>query len=602
VKTWFKKFFILSSIFLFISESAFSQQVPAKTDTVHIYSNIESYSKRSKFTMFLYGLIFEPQIKDQNKINNFNKQIQKPYNSFEGKIIRNINIKTLDPFGNSIADTIIAHQSFSSKAGNYLHIKTQNPTIRNLLLFHKNQKFDSLLVKESERLVRSRGFVRDVYFIVKSTSKKSDSVDVFIRELDTWSLIPEVIASASNNTVTLSEENFIGSGHEFRNSYSRNFSNGVNAFSTNYVLPNISNTYISTTLHYEFDGNKNFNKSLTIDRPFYSPFAKWAGGVTFECINFITVPLTLNYNTQDYWAGYAHRIFKGNTVEARTTNFISTVRYLRVRYLEKPSELDDPLHHYSNENFYLAGLGISTRKYVQDKYIFRFGITEDVPIGKVYGLTGGYQVKNNVSRLFLGARISAGNYYPWGYLSSSFEYETFFHASNPEQGNFTADITFFTRLFEIGKWKFRQFVKPQVTIGIHRFSYDSLTINDGFGIDGFQSTRLSGTSRYLLHLQTQAYAPWNLAGFRFGPFLSFSLGALGYADTKFKNEKVYSQIGLGVLIKNENLIINTFQFSISFYPQIPGDGYNIFKTNSFKTTDFGFSDFELGKPEAKIFQ
>jgi len=598
---WCKIIFILFCLLIVISGPTFSQEVPAKTDSTPIYKNIETYSKRSKFMMSMYELIFEPQIRNLNKRKTYKKLIQKPYSTFEGKIIRKISIETLDPFGYSIMDTI-SQLTFFSKTGNKSHIKSKYLTIRNLLLIHQNQKFDSLLVKESERLVRNRGYVRDASFFVKATSRNSDSVDIFIREIDNWSLVPEVEASTSGNTITLIEENFMGLGHEFRNSYSKDFSNGINAFLTNYTIPNILNTYISTTMHYEVDKFNNFNKSLIIERPFYSPLAKWAGGVSFKGINAITVPMNLKYNTQDYWAGFAQQIFNGNTIYERTTNLITTARFLRVRYMGKPSALDNPIPQYSNENFYLTGIGISTRKYVQEKYVYKYGITEDVPVGKVYGLTGGYQVKDNVDRLFLGARISAGNYFPWGYLSYNFEYGTFFHASKAEQGIFTTDANYFTDLMEIGNWKIRQFVKPELTIGINRFTYDSLTINDGFGLDGFKSTKLSGTSRLLLSFQTQVYAPWNFIGFRFGPFLNFTLGVLGNADTGFKSKRLYSQIGLGILIKNENLIINTFQFSISFYPQIPGDGYNIFKTNSFKTTDFGFSDFEIGKPATKVFQ
>jgi hypothetical protein len=308
------------------------------------------------------------------------------------------------------------------------------------------------------------------------------------------------------------------------------------------------------------------------------------------------------FNVQDYWVGNAMQIFKGNTENKRTTNFISTVRFLRIRYLEKAIEALDSLHIYGDENFYLAGIGISTRKYAQDKFIFNYGITEDVPIGKIYGLTGGYQEKNNTGRLYLGARISSGYYYPWGYLSSNFEYGTFFHASHAEQGVFTAGVNYFTGLLEIGKWKFRQFVKSQIAIGINRFSYDSLTLNDGYGLDGFNSPALSGTSRLLFTFQTQSYTPWNFIGFHFGPYLICSLGMLGNAVTGFKNSKIYSQIGLGILIKNEHLVFNTFQISISFYPIIPGKGQNVFKTNSFKTTDFGFRDFEIGKPAPVIYQ
>ena len=185
------------------------------------------------------------------------------------------------------------------------------------------------------------------------------------------------------------------------------------------------------------------------------------------------------------------QIFKGNTENDRTTNFISAVRFIRIRYLEKPIEMYDPQHMFSNEDFYLASIGISTRKYVQDKYIFKFGVTEDVPVGKVYSLTGGYQEKNNTGRLYFGARISLGNYYPWGYLSFQLRIRNFLSWIHiAEQGVFTAGVNYFTGLFEIGKWKFRQFVKPQVNIGINRFPYESLTLNDGYGIDGFNSSAL----------------------------------------------------------------------------------------------------------------
>ena len=159
-----------------------------------------------------------------------------------------------------------------------------------------------------------------------------------------------------------------------------------------------------------------------------------------------------------------------------------------------------------------------------------------------------------------------------------------------------AGINYFTGLIEIGKWKFRQFVKPQIPLGINRFSNDSLNPNEDYGLDGINSSGLSGTSRFLFTLQTQSYAPWNFFGFHFGPYLTYTLGMLGDAETRFKNKIKYSQIGFGILIKNENLVFGTFQISVSFYPIIPGIRQDIFKMNSYRTSDFGFRDFEIGKP------
>ncbi|HAQ18104.1 MAG TPA: hypothetical protein DCR40_02595 [Prolixibacteraceae bacterium] len=605
------QFKIIAILLFSILTSAFAiaQQKPVVKDSTKIYSEIESFSKRGKFTKFMYSLIFKPVAssppKKKIKKKVYKKLIQKPYSSFEGKIIRNINIETLDPFGYSIGDSIYRSPNFLSKAGNHLHIKSHGITIRNLLLIHQNQVFDSLLVKESERLVRSQRYVRDVSFFVKATAKGSDSVDIFIRELDIWSIVPKGSASPTSSTINLADKNFLGLGHEFQGDFTRKFDKGINSYHANYTIPNIRNSYVRGTVHFGKDGNKKFNRSFTIDRPFFSPFARWAAGVNFTQQFFndsaLTDPshleiLRYRFNSQDYWAGNAIQLLKGNNEYKRTTNFISTVRFLRVRYLDKPKEIFDTKHMFTDENFYMASIGISTRKYVQDKYIFKFGITEDVPIGKVLSITGGIQEKSRTDRVYLGARISFGNYYPWGYLSSNFEYGTFIRAAKFEEGVFTAGANYFTGLFEIGKWKFRQFVKPEVTLGFNRLFSDSLTLNDGYGLDGFHSTALQGTGRLLLTVQTQAYAPWNFIGFRFGPFLICSLGMLSDEINGFRNSKVYSQMGVGVLIKNENLVFNTFQISLSFYPQIPGTGHNIFKMNSFSTGDFGFRDFEIGKP------
>ena len=599
-------FFIISFL---ISDLAFARQQPVKKDSTNLYSNIEAYSRQSRFKTFLYRSIFRSATPESKKKavrkKTYKNLIQKPYDTFEGRIIRNIEVVTFDPFGYSVADTNVSDQSFLRKAGNGMHIKTRGITIRNLLLFHKNQPFNSILVIESERLIRAQKYVHDVAFSIIPSGVNSDSVDVFIRELDRWSIMPEGAVSPVKVFAGISDNNFMGLGHEFRNTFSRNFNTGINSFNTDYFIPNIRNTYINARLHYSFDGNGNFTRGLAADRPFFSPLAKWAAGViilsqvredTLDAIDPAFVPYRLQFNTQDVWAGKALRIFKNSRDRELITNLVFTARYLRINYSEKPPDQNDPFHIYSDEEFYLGGIAIAARKYVQDKYIYKYGIIEDVPVGRVIALTAGYQVKEYSRRLYMNMRFSMGNYYKWGYLSSNLEYGTFFHESHAEQGIFTAGLSYSTVLFEIGKWKFRQFVKPQVTIGINWLPYDSLTLNDGYGLEGFKSPVLSGTKRMLITFQTQFYSPWTLLGFRFGPYLNCSFGMIGDDAGGFSHSRVYSQLGLGVLIKNENLVINTFQVSISFYPLIPGIGQNVLRLNSINTTDFGFMDFEIEKP------
>lgn len=610
MKTGYRIVFMFFVALLLTINPVRAQEKPARKDSTSMYEDIETYSNKNRFTKLIYRSIFRPidksKLSQTGKKKTYDKLISKSYSAYEGKIIRKINIETLDPFKFSITDTSAKPNNFVFRAANALHIKTLHITIRNLLLIRKNQPFDALLVKESERLVRSQSYIRDVSFIVIPTSENSDSVDVFIRELDRWSISPMASISNTNAHIRFTEKNFGGFGHTVKTDLSWYYGENELAHNLNYYIPNILNTFANATVNYATDENGNSLNSFAVDRPFFSPFARWAAGIEFlqrfqNGINLTgTSPNELQkytYNSQDYWGGLAIPVFKGKSVYSRSTNLIATSRYLRVHFLDKPLEIYESQNTFSDEDFVLFSFGVSTREYVQDKYIFTFGITEDVPIGKAYSITGGRQFKDFETRNYLGARISHGYYYSWGYLSSSFEYGTFFKKNTLEQGVFQSNINFFTGLNELGTWKVRQFVKQEITVGFNTFINDSLNLNDGYGLSGFNSSTLSGTRRMIMTFQTQFYAPWNVLGFNFGPFVNFSFGFIGGSPVEFSSSKLYSNIGIGFLIKNDYLVFNTFQISLSYYPEIPGNGYNIFKANSFRTTDFGFNEFEVGKPE-----
>src|SRR5450759_4307511 len=142
----FKIFLILFFVSFLINDFASAQETTVKKDSTLLYKNIESYSHRSKFTLMIYRMIFNPVSTISKKSTSVKKKVpknlvQKPYSTFEGKIIRNIDIVTLDPFGYSATDTSVAKQNFLYKAGNKMHIKTQSIAIRNLLLIRKNEPF-----------------------------------------------------------------------------------------------------------------------------------------------------------------------------------------------------------------------------------------------------------------------------------------------------------------------------------------------------------------------------------------------------------------------------------------------------------------------------
>ncbi|WP_082923177.1 hypothetical protein [Flavobacterium succinicans] len=292
-----------------------------------------------------------------------------------------------------------------------------------------------------------------------------------------------------------------------------------------------------------------------------------------------------------------------NSEKSKITNLIVAGRFLNINFLENPSVAYDSVGFYTDQKLLLLSVGINARNFVQERYLFNNGIIEDVPIGKTYSLTTGYQRKNHTGQLYLGTRASFGNYYRWGFFSMNAEWGSFFQHSKTVQSAFSFQANYFTKLYEIGDWKIRQFLKQQVVFGNHRLAAtgDRLTLNGEYGIPGFNNA-LYGTKKMVFSAQTQSYSPWNLWGFRLNPFFNYTLGIIGNdKKTKLKNQ-TYSSIGLGLIINNDYLVFSSFQLSFAYYPTTFGPDDKNLRTNAFETSDFGLLDFELNKPRTVIYK
>lgn len=590
--------------------TASAQEKTAGNDSIKVYKNLENYSKKSKFTKLVHKLLFKSSrtSKPSQKNKKSRYLIKKSFDQYEGKVIRNINIETLDPFGYSVSNELEKPEKGLERFGNNIHLKSKKWTIRNLLLFKKNEPLDSLIAKESERLVRKQRYVRSVIIKPVGIPNCKDSVDVLVRVLDSWTLIPTGAISSSQGNLELTERNFMGLGHTFENNFSNRFDDKANAYNARYTIPNIKNSFIYTTFTYGNDLENNTQKSARIERLFYSPLTHFAGGVYLEQRFFrdslpdnsgVYAVQHFRTQTQKYWFGHAAKLFPGKSEDYRTTNFVSTIGFSNIKYFEKPDLAYDPSKFFNTEQTYLASIGITTAKFAEDKYLFNFGTIEDVPYGQVYSITGGIQNKNGLKRAYFGGRFAYGTYFNFGYFGTNIQLGSFFNNGKTEETTLRFEANYFTNLFEFGSWKLRQFINPIVTFGNNRNANikDRLNLNESNGIAGFNSPLLTGTKKLLVTFQTQTYVPGNWHGFHFNPYFNFTLGMLGNKNDSAFNNQLLSKIGLGVLINNDYLVFNSFQLSIAFYPSIPNDGTNIFKTNSFKNNDLSIPDFEIGEPQ-----
>src|SRR5690606_31957741 len=113
---------------------------------------LEELTSKSKFTRWLRKTIFKPKRiqTQQTNIQSVNlNEIDKDFEKFQGKIIRNINIETLDPFGYSEKDTTRVPTKTIDKIRNSLNLKTKAFTIKNLLLL---KNISLLILYKSKRV------------------------------------------------------------------------------------------------------------------------------------------------------------------------------------------------------------------------------------------------------------------------------------------------------------------------------------------------------------------------------------------------------------------------------------------------------------------
>ncbi|MBK7211998.1 MAG: hypothetical protein IPH88_01605 [Bacteroidales bacterium] len=575
-------------------------------DSVRFYSRIEEISNKRKFTRLIYPLVFNPlptELASKPKTSEYSPKPSN-YAEFEGRIIRKIAIQTRDPFTTDIEDSVAQSKNFIRSAANNLHVKSIPIAIKNYLLFSRNERFDSLLVAESERLLRSQRFIREVAFHFETAG--NDSVDVFIEEQDVWSIVPDASLGSDHLMIKLREQNFLGTGQQFEGTTNWKVNPFQNASSLGYEIPNIYNTYITSRLGYSRGFDQSFRKFASVERKFYSPFARWAGGFLVEqqyLKDSVVVPgirtfyLPRKFNTTELWMAGAWQVFKGNSEIERISNLVLAGRWNKLSYIEKIPESTDTAGMFLSETDLLFSIGLNSRKYVQDRFLFKYGVTEYIPVGRVYSVIIGGRNRSGLYSQYSGVSIGFGDMFKYGYGSSTFELGFFRRGDQWEEGTFTATMSGFTNLLTYKSWKFRQFTSIVYTHGFNRASYEMLQFESDIGHSGFSDVLPGANRKLIVKLQSQSYAPWNLLGFRIGPFISGTVGFLGGSEGTYFNSTPYFHIGAGILIRNDYLNASTFQLSFSYFPILPGQRTNIFVPNTFSNTDFKLRDFDIGKPE-----
>lgn len=164
------------------------------------------------------------------------------------------------------------------KAANRAHIRTRDHVIESELLFAAGERYDPLLIEETERNLRSLPFLRRAE--VSAVVNKKGTVDVTVRTFDSWTL--EVVAGfkraggVTNIKGGFAENNILGQGKAASAVYSKDGDSVSRSFSykDRQFLHHKRLQFL--TAAQSAQGSKSY--SIGVDRPFYASIARTAFG------------------------------------------------------------------------------------------------------------------------------------------------------------------------------------------------------------------------------------------------------------------------------------------------------------------------------------
>jgi hypothetical protein len=182
----------------------------------------------------------------------------------------------------------------------------------------------------------------------------------------------------------------------------------------------------------------------------------------------------------------------------------------------------------------------------------------------------GREINEFKNRTYLGGEASIGNKDDkLGYLYFYSAFSTYLNKGNTEQGLLSLRLNYFSNLLNLGNFRVRNFVYLQYTRGFGRYTNEYLKFIESNGFSGFKNDSIDGNQRLTLSLESVLFSPVNLIGFRFAFFGFTDFAFLSGTNEILGRGYALSSIGIGVRVRNDNLIFNTLQIRIGYFPNPP---------------------------------
>jgi len=550
------------------------------------YQSLKQQSSKNRWTKRLFSLLIR-EARPPGKSDEKESMVDE-YKTFEGKIVRNINIKVLSPFGTNIKDPDYITEDLN--VFNNLHVLTRESTIKSIIQFKRGSPVNPALLAESEAQLRSTNYINDARIIIIPPQQESDSVDINIIVRDKWTIGVDLHGlSSSIVDIEVFDKNILGTGSRV----GLNFIHSTEAsrrfgYGGNYLYENIARKNIDLEGSY-LDDIWSQETSVSLTRRL-QPKLNYFGEISYTKKTLRTDILKWDSISPDHnekfsaTLGRAFTLSNENAIRRLVVGFRYKLKKPEYRNMDYQNHMKDVLLPYKNtkNQIWLMQLSLYQNSYKREYMVYNFGTTEDIASGYNLSMQLGYSKFDDLKKEGLYSSFSAsygGDKFIKGNVYVSSAISSFFDKGTPFQSVFKFDARYFTPLRKLSSLRFRQFIT---------LSYSKLLTPDRYLGDQIymgQNTTLKmrnwrtdrkGAEQLIIKSETDVFSNYEVAGFRCLFYNFLDLGWITPRGNLFKGDNLNYGIGLGIRLRNNFVILNTIDLKIGFYPKLNQSGFNNF--------------------------
>ncbi len=504
------------------------------------------------------------------------KETVSRYLSFAGWTIEVVLVNQVDTFDEDRhAQTGFATR-FVNSLTNPLQSNTREATIRRQLLFHRGQLLDPLALADSELLLRSLPFIDDVRIMVLPLTGAERKVAVVVETRDNWPLgVDAKVVNKDRYNASLYSVNVLGYGlamsHELVRNAGRDHGWG---YHSHLRQPNPTGHFVDLDLDFE-DSWRRLSRKIVLQKNLVHPAVRMVGGGILENTDDRdNDQVARKFTAGDFWLGRALGLGSADPSTGYSRLLlVPTVGYNRISFSDRPEVSLDENRSYHDRTLLLAGLSLLRVKDFKTSYFYKMGETEDIRSGWDAQITtayedGEFQVRSGTwlqaamvavggRGRVLALRLGGGGYWRRGDF---------------EEGVLDASGFFATRLYDLGPYGQRWYLRAHYTCGFDRFPGEVISLGNRTGLRGVDDDVLTGRQRLVTSLESRLFTPWTVLGFRCLMLGYVDAGVIADQNESLAHKPVMISTGIGVRMDNPGLVLPPFQIRVGVRDRIRTSG------------------------------